>query len=305
MKIACTIFFTLNMIISSYSQDIIFVKDSIMDNYMKTGFSNKHFMPKGKEDKNNLRQGNWKDYEVINDFMYVSENGMPKQIFGYFLLYQEGKYIDGKREGIWKFYVLEDQTFKKYLQQELNYVKGEIVGDFKYYFPSGKIGVEGKYLSNNLEGEVTSYYENGKLYGKRLYDNGLRIGRHTYQYSNGKLKLEQNFINDTLNGLYQSFYPNGILQESFSYYKGETNGTYKYYYENGQLWIEKEYKNGLQLNIIGSYDNQGNQRDKGTIKDGNGTVKYYTEDGKVYSIQTFKDGIKIKEEDLLEDPFNK
>lgn len=305
MKITLTLVFTICMTISSYSQDIIFVKDSIMDNYMKSGYSNKHFMPKGKEDKNNLRQGSWKDYEVINDFMYVSKNGMPTQIFGYYLLYQEGKYIDGKREGIWKFYALEDKTFKKILQQEVNFVNGEKVGDFKYYYPSGKLGIEGKYLSNQLEGEVTSFYENGKLYGKRLYTNGLRVGTHTYLYPNGKLELELSFINDTLDGLYQTFYPNGNIQESFSYMKGKENGLYKYYYENGQLWIEKEYKNGLLININGSFDSQGNRREFGTIKDGNGTVIYYTEDGKIYNIQTFKDGIKIKEEEIFNSPFNK
>lgn len=77
---------------------------------------------------------------------------------------------------------------------------------------------------------------------------------------------------------------------------GTENSIYKYYYENGQLWIEMEYKNGLLMNVIGSYDNMGNPREKGTIKDENGTVIYYTEDGKIYSVETFKDGKKIKEE---------
>jgi len=267
-----------------------------MDDYMKTGYSDKHFQPKGKEDKNKLRQGQWKDYEVINDFEYVSINGKPKQIFGRFLLYGEGEYVDGKREGSWKFYVLEDKTFRKILQQEVAFVKGEKVGLYKYFFPSGNIGVEGKYLSNKLEGEVKSYYEDGKLYGTRFYNNGLKTGKHTYLHPNGKLKLEHSFVNDTLEGLYQTFYPNGNIQESFNYLNGKENGIYKYYYENGQIWIEKEYKNGLLINVNGSYDNQGNNRDVGTIKDGNGTVNFYTEDGKVYLIQTYKDGMKINEE---------
>lgn len=286
----------LSLTINSYCQQLTFVKDSIMNDYMKSGYSDKHFQPKGKEDKNKLRQGWWKDYEVVNDFEYVSINGKPKQIFGLFLLYGEGEFVDGKREGAWKFYVLEDKTFKKILQQEVSFSKGEKNGLFKYFFPSGNIGVEGKYIANKLEGEVKSYYDEGKLYGTRLYINGMKSGRHTYLHPNGKIELEHNFINDSLNGLYQTFYTNGNIQESFSYQAGKENGIYKYFYENGQLWIEKEYKNGLLMKVIGSYDNLGNPRDKGTIKDGNGTVNYYTEDGIIYSIQTFKDGVKIKEE---------
>ena len=52
-----------------------FVKDSIMDYYMKSGYASKHFRPNGKYDKNDLRQGEWKDYEVVNDFEYVSVIG--------------------------------------------------------------------------------------------------------------------------------------------------------------------------------------------------------------------------------------
>ncbi len=267
-----------------------------MNDYMKSGYSDKHFRPDGKKDQNKLKQGDWKDYEVAKDFAYVSINGSPKQIFGYFLLYGEGKYVDGKREGLWTFYVIEDKTFKKIKQQKVSYTNGEKVGDFKYFFPSGKVSVEGKYFSDQPEGEVKSYYEDGHLYGTRYFSNGLRTGRHTYFYPDGKLKSERSFVNDTLNGLYQTFYSNGNLQEHFNYVKGKENGIYKYYYENGQLWIEKEYKNGLLINVIVNYDNKGNPRDKGTIKDGNGTVNYYTEDGKIYTVQTFQEGLKIKEE---------
>ena len=281
---------------SAYSQQLTFVKDSIMNNYMKSGYSNKHFRPEGKEDDNRWRQGQWKDYEVSNDFAYVMNEHKPKQIFGNFLLYGEGQFIDNNREGVWNFYALEDKTFKRILQKQVSFVEGKKDGAFIYFFPSGRIGVEGRFVSDQLEGEVKSYYEKGQLYGTRLYQNGLRKGRHTYLYPNGKLELEHSFINDTLNGLYQTYYPNRKVQESFIYNMGLVDGIYKYYYDNGQLWVEKEYKNGLLMNIVGNFDQKGNQRDKGSLQDGNGTVKYYTEEGKVYSIETFNEGKKIKEE---------
>ncbi|HEU4470184.1 MAG TPA: hypothetical protein VFR58_03800 [Flavisolibacter sp.] len=278
--------------ISAYSQRLIFVKDSIMDNYMRTGYSSKHFRPEGKEDESGWRQGQWKDYEVLDDFAYVMNEGKPTQIFGNFLLYAEGKFVDNKREGVWNFYALEDKSFKRILQKQVNFVKGKKDGAFTYFYPSGRIGVEGQIVSDRLEGEVKSHYETGQLYGTRIYHNGLKTGRHTYLYPNGKLELEHSFVNDTLNGLYQTYYLNGKVKESFIYSMGLADGVYKYYYDNGQLWIETEYKNGLLMNIAGNFDRRGNQRDKGSLRDGNGTVNYYTEEGKVYSIETFKDGKK-------------
>ena len=281
---------------TAYSQQLTFIKDSIMNSYMESGYAGKHFRPEGKEDDHRLRQGQWKDYEVSKDFVYTMSKGKPKQVFGNFLLYGEGEFIDNKRTGVWKFYVIEDKSFKKILQKQVNFDNGNTTGAFHYFFPNGKIGIEGNFISNEYEGEIKSYYENGHLYGTRFYQHDFRTGRHTYLYPDGKIDFEHNFANDTLNGLYQSYYPNGKVKESFLYKMGQADGTYKYYYENGQLWVEKEYKNGLLMNIQGSFDQKGNNRDKGSLKDGNGTVNYYTEEGKIYSVETFKDGKKIKEE---------
>jgi len=279
-------------------QELIFLKDSIMDAYMKSGYADKHFMPKGKEDKNGLRQGKWKDYEVINDFEYISIDGKPEQEFGYFLLYQEGEYLNDKRVGKWKFFAIEDKSFKKILQQEVTYNNGEKEGPYKYFYPSGKIGIVGTNTSGIWDGETKSYYESGNLYGTRFYIKGSATGRHTYLYSNGNLKFEQNFYNDTLEGLVQHYYPNGNIEESFNCKKGEIHGEYKYFYESGQLWVNREYVDGKVFNILELYDSEGNTLDFGTLKDGTGTVKYYTLDQKIYMIRTFENSEMIKEEEF-------
>jgi antitoxin component YwqK of YwqJK toxin-antitoxin module len=296
MRLILTMIMVLGVTINGYTQKMTFVMDSIMKTYMKTGFATKNFRPEGKVDKDKSRQGFWKDYEVMNDFEYIAIDGKPTQIFGHFLIYGEGEFVDGNRNGNWQFYVLEDKTFKKILQQQVSFVKGKKVGSFKYFYPNGNTGIEGKYVDNEMEGEIKSYYEDGKLYGLRLYTNGLRTGKHTYIYPNGKLKLVHNFTNDTLNGLYQTFYSNGNKQEVFTYKMGIEDGIYQYYYENGQLWTEQDYNTGLLINVNSSFDPQGKPRNKGTIKDGNGTLNYYSEDGKIYLIRTFKDGKKIKED---------
>lgn len=286
--------FTINL----FSQNLIFVQDDIMNGYMESGYATKNFIPTGKVDNNQVRQGFWKDYEVMTDVVFVIENGKPKEIFGKFLMYAEGKFIDGKRNGKWDLYVIEDKTFKKILNQQVIFNNGVLENSFKYFYSNKNIACEGNYLNNQLEGIANSYYDDGKLYGTRFYKNGLRVGSHKYLYHDGKIELELNFLNGIKNGLYQTNYPNGKTNEKFYYKMGKEDGVYQYYYENGQLWIEKTYNNGLLLNVTGNYDSHGNERDKGTLKDGNGTVKYYDKNGAVYTIVTFKEGLKISEQNF-------
>lgn len=284
--------------INSFGQEVSFIKDKILDNYMVSGYSTKNFIPKGETDSQKIRQGIWKDYEVIKDFACINDGFKPKQVFGNFLLYGEGNYINGKRNGKWLIYTIEDLSFKKILHKEVNYNNGILEGEFKYFFPNKKIAMTGQYVNNELEGTIKSFHQNGKIYGTRLYKNGLKDGKHIYIYSNGKIELEHNFINGIKDGLYQLNYSNGNIQEKFNYKMGKEDGLYQYFYENGQLWIEKTYENGLLLNVNGSYTKDGNLRDKGTIKNGNGTVIHYTEEGKIYAILTFQNGLKVKEENF-------
>lgn len=282
--------------VNAYSQEMTFLKDSIMSIYMENGYANKHFMPSGKTDKNDLRQGKWKDYEVVDDYNITTINGKTQQQFGAYLLYGEGEFIDDERQKAWKFFVIEDKTFRKILNKEVSFVDGKMEGICKHYFPSGKLASVANYISNEVEGEAQWYFESGQISGITFHKTSSRDGLCKYYYPNGILHYEMNFVQDNLEGNWTSYYDNGMLQETESYTNDTISGSYKYYYSNGQLWIEKEYQNGLLMNVIGSFDSLGNPRDHGTIKNGNGTVKYYTEEGKLYNIQTVESGKIVKEE---------
>lgn len=288
--------FLLLLSLSSFGQETTYVKDQIMENYMKSGFSTKNFIPNGETDKQNQRQGFWKDYEVKSDYTCIHTGLKPKQIFGRFLLYGEGIFKDGKREGKWIFYTIEDITFKKIIQKEVNYKNGILKGEFKYFFPNESVAMSGNLMNDELHGTIKSFHTDGKIYGIRFYDNGLKIGKHIYIYSNGKTELEHSFVNGVKDGPYIAYYPNGNVMEKFNYKMGKEDGVYQYYHENGQLWTEKIYDNGLVIEVKGNYSKNGKSRDAGNLKNGNGTVIHYTSEDKVYSIITFKNGLKESEE---------
>lgn len=228
---------------TSFAQDVAFVKDSVMTHYMTNGFANKEFVPVGKIE-HNLKEGNWIDYETVEDFVYATVNNAPQQIFGTYLLCAQGNYIAGKRQGLWEFYVIEDQTFKKVLHKKQFYVDGKLQGAFAYYFPTGDVGVEGNYVNNQYHGIITTYYQNHKLCRTIEYQNGLRNNKHVVYYENGNIKINKTFRNDTLHGEFITYYQNGNVMDINNYKKGLKDGNCLFYNEQGDLQLTQEYAEG-------------------------------------------------------------
>ena len=288
--------FALLLGVCTVGQEVQLVRDSIMDAYMKSGRANGLFTPTGKSDKNKLRQGKWKDYKVEHDFVMVAAKDYPKRITAHYLIYGEGQYLDGKREGLWHCYTIVDKTFKHLPYKEVTYVNGVEQGPVTYSYPDGRKGFEGTYVNGELEGGAEMFYENGSVHTSFFHLRGAIEGEMTGYRSDGQLKFIKHYVNDTLEGSYIRYYPDGQVEEKLTYAAGVIDGPYHYYHQNGQLWVEWLYDKGKPMNVTGSYDAQGARRDPGTLKDGNGTLLQYDDSGKVYLVKTFKDGVEIGKE---------
>jgi antitoxin component YwqK of YwqJK toxin-antitoxin module len=282
------------------SQTISYVVDSVMNEYMQSGYANEHFMPSGKYDKYNLRDGKWKDYTVDETFTWYIDNSTPVAFSGYFLIYGEGKFEHDLREGTWELYLLEDKTFKKIHFRTLNYVHGKREGMRTDYYPSGKIAYQGNYANDLYDGEHTIYFENGNKFDAGYYSKGNSIGWNFSYYMDGTLKSKRFYSNDTVVGTSTFYYPSGKIEWTAEYKNGIGDGLYRYYYESGQLWTEKLFKEGKVMEVNGTYSMDGTKLDHGTITNGNGTVISYTLKGKVYNISTYENGVEVSEENFGE-----
>lgn len=282
------------------AQTISYVVDSIMNEYMVSGYANEHFMPKGEYDKYKLRTGKWKDYTVEETMSWCMKNGIPTSLHGSYLVYGEGKFEHDLREGTWELYLLEDKTFKKIHLRTLNFVNGKVDGVRTDFFPSGKIAYKGAIDVGLFVGEHALYYENGDKCDVGSYTKNNRTGLHSTYFIGGALKSTRYYTNDTLNGTYTCYYQNGKIEWTADYKNGVGDGLYRYYYQSGQLWTEKLYKEDKVLEVNGTYSMNGTKLDHGTITNGNGTIISYTLNGKVYQIATLKDGVEISKEVLSE-----
>jgi antitoxin component YwqK of YwqJK toxin-antitoxin module len=80
--------------------------------------------------------------------------------------------------------------------------------------------IEEECLNGELNGLMTKYYLNGKIYFTLKFKNGKRNGNEVSYYENGQKSGEGSYSND------------------------EMDGKWIWYKENGNIDFEKEYKNG-------------------------------------------------------------
>lgn len=206
----------------------------------------------------------------------------------------EGNYENGKRNGLFTFFLIDSfDHLKRYKLYEQDYVNNKLTGLWKHFNLKGIVIRYQTYKNDSLNGIARDFWIDGKtIMDEREYFNGSNKFIARRYYENGKLKQEMTIENGILNGPGKKFYEDGKPQEEIFFTNGELDKTRKYYHPNGQLWIEQEYKIGLHWNVISNYDEKGNKRDAGTLKNGNGTVIFYNDDGTVRETVSYKDGIE-------------
>ena len=206
----------------------------------------------------------------------------------------EGNYKNGKRDGIFTFFVFDSLDHsKKYKIWEQTFVNDRLNGKWRTFNLKGTMVSYQTYKNDTLKGIARSYWIDGEsIMWEQEFFNGPNKFIVREFHKPGILKLERMIENGILNGPAKSFYEDGKLMEEIYFKDGKYDKTRKYYHPNGQLWIEQEYKNGLRWNVIANYDAKGNKRDAGTLKNGNGTVILYNDDGTVRETVTYKNGVE-------------
>lgn len=194
-----------------------------------------------------------------------------------------GSYVNDKRNGLWKFYRMNDTV-----QVEGNYKNGNKDGEWRSYYPDGKLSCIMRYNNGKLEKASVGYYPNGNISFQKTYEMDTLIGEVKYLYPDGKVWYTEVYKNGLLNGPSKTYYENGVLKEEVTFKQGRRDSIYKYYYDNGTLWEHIIYKNGGIWNVIAYNDSIGKPINCCTIKDGNGIMRFFDKDGKVSQESEYK-----------------
>jgi antitoxin component YwqK of YwqJK toxin-antitoxin module len=120
-------------------------------------------------DSQGRKQGYWEETE---------ESGPVK---GHII---KGHYVDGLREGLWKWY-REDDT----LREEGHYLDDKRHGLWKWYHDDGTLGSEVHYLDNKRHGLWKTYYKDGvTLWEEGHYLDDMQHGLRKWYHREGTLE---------------------------------------------------------------------------------------------------------------------
>jgi antitoxin component YwqK of YwqJK toxin-antitoxin module len=131
----------------------------------------------------------------------------------------EGKYVNEKREGLWRFF----SEFDGSLVSEENYKEGKKDGTAKTYFAGKTVA------------EVITW------------KNGLRDGSWIQYFDDGTVKLQGTYKNDLKEGPLTVFYPTGQRFNTGQYVKGYPDGEWQEYDLDGKLISTDIYDHGVLI----------------------------------------------------------
>lgn len=206
---------------------------------------------------------------------------------------EEGKYLNNKKEGIWKKYYENGKV-----KHELTYKANKPDGYAKFYYETGIVSEEGLWRNNKWVGEYKFFFENGNLsYEWNYNDQGKRSGQQKYYHSNGKLMIEGDWQEGKESGIIKEYDNTGklIAEKNFSNGQLDASSVKNYESNSNQNTTNNKIDNNQNNNTVVKYSTT-ETADKKTLEvfTGTGFNKLYTKDGKVEQEGDFENGILIK-----------
>ncbi|NOZ34746.1 MAG: hypothetical protein GXO80_05560 [Chlorobi bacterium] len=200
-----------------------------------------------RKDKDGLKQGKW---------MKVYSNGNK----AYEVYFKDDKPIgemkryheNGKLSAVLDYNETGDTAKVKFYDENENLISEGIyagkkkTGKWIYYQKGVKVKEE-NFKNDSLHGEQILFYDNGQIYDKRLYNNGIQVDMWTKFYKNGKPFLKAKIVNGKMEGPMLRYYKSGQIEVKGQYKNDLKDGTWTFYGEHG----EKDtinYKNGHDVN---------------------------------------------------------
>lgn len=187
------------------------------------------------EDKKKIYEGHFENNIPVGTFTYYYDTGTPWSISVFSKngtvartkmfdaggkLTGEGKFINQKKDSVWKFYNQEG----KLLSDEV-YLNGVKNGPAKVYYPNGQIAEEKVWKNDLLDGPCKKYFESGQIKYSGGYVKNKVEGKVTYYYGSGKVDAEGMYVNDLKNGPWKYFKEDGTLLRTDTYQWGKMTET--------------------------------------------------------------------------------
>ena len=125
-------------------------------------------------------------------------------------------------------------------------------GIYESFYEEGSIFERSEYVQGILHGDRTIYFPDGTPEIEEEYVGGIIHGDYTTYYNNGSINVKGNFKDGSLQGIVSKYFQTGELMEEVSFENNRENGPFKEYYKTGQVKWAGNYINGD--NEVGELD---------------------------------------------------
>lgn len=168
----------------------------------------------------------------------------------------------------------------------------EADGNYREFYPNGKLFVEGKYVRGRQNGEWAFYFDNGQLNRKAVFKDGKPDGAREVFRADGTVSAKRGFSGGLRDGDWITYDATGKTPRAEEHYaKGKANGVWKYWHANGKLKQQISLKDGKRDGLTTEWDDKGQKRFEATFVNDklHGTATRWFPDGRKI-VQTYEDG---------------
>jgi antitoxin component YwqK of YwqJK toxin-antitoxin module len=172
-------------------------------------------------------------------------------------------------------------------------------GPFTAWYRTGELKKRGGYLNGKLDGRQIEYYANGTVKEDMTYvKGGVLDGEHTSFFENGGLELREHYKNGKLDGHKEQNYRNGNARSTADYKDGSMDGIFVLFHQNGQPRVRGFYHNHERSGTWTTFWDDGAKRLEGQFTAGasDGTWTKYSRKGNPITVSKFEMGTQISKQ---------
>lgn len=197
----------------------------------------------------------------------------------------------GRRQGFWR-----KTDSAGHAVYEGRFRDGKPSGEFRYYYPTGKLKAVSVVSGAGRFADAVSYYPNGKKMAEGRYVDEKKDSVWTfYGELDGAMASKETYRQGRLNGESRIYYPEGTPSELFVYRDGVKDGKWEQYYPDGKLKLKGSYKTGDKAGPFQTWYASGTPMMSGQYRDGHqdGTWTFFDDKGKISRKETYREGWKV------------
>jgi antitoxin component YwqK of YwqJK toxin-antitoxin module len=317
---------------------LLFAQQEPLNQTDKSGKKQGHWIKKDEHGKP-VYEGHFKDGKPVGEFKYYYDTGeiqtlsvfsangsvcRTKHYFPGSILMGEGKYVNEKRDSVWKYYnapnaLVSEVSFKNgktdgpeknydgkgKLMEEKNWKDSVLNGVWKKYYDDGTPQQEGTYNTGFLEGPMNFYYPGKVPAVVGQYQHSLKQGKWVYYNRTGMVIIQiENYYLGDLNGYYAEWSDkDGTPRLKGEFKQGKKNGKWTFFDEQGKLQTDSTFSLGYIHGVCTEYYENGNKKTESNYYYSHKTGKWteWDEAGKITKEENFDSIEAVKKKMAMEE----